>query len=114
MSNLALFNAPKTGAVLAVGGSEAAPVAEAIGPAPMASDAATDGTAAPSRIGRFEVTREWTTFSWLCPPCVQEKEAEGARVKRIGDLPPDFGCDRCELRRQGQLRTTTNETKDAA
>lgn len=103
MSTLALFDVSKTGAARAVGGSAAAPVAAAVEQVTPANDAEMAATAEPSRIGRFEITHACTTFSWLCPPCVKEKEAEGARVKRIGDLPPDFGCDRCELRRQGQL-----------
>lgn len=103
MSTLALFDVSKTGAARAVEVSAAVPSASAIEPAPPANDAATVAQPEPSRIGRFEITHACTTFSWLCPPCVKEKEAEGARVKRIGDLPPDFGCDRCELRRQGQL-----------
>lgn len=49
-------------------------------------------------IGVYRLTREWSTYGWLCPRHVVERKAERWTCERIGEV--DGACQDCEIERQ--------------
>ena len=48
-----------------------------------------------STVGIYRLTREWSTWAWLCARHVVERKAERWTAQRIGDVS-GFDCDDCE------------------
>lgn len=53
----------------------------------MSQDANKD----PSAIGIYRVTRQWTTYVWLCLLHVATRVADGWTCERTGDVDGDCG-----------------------
>lgn len=60
-------------------------------------------------IGIYRLTREWSTYGWLCARHVEVRRFARWSLERIGDV--DGGCQDCEFEAQADpaYRTPTPE-----
>lgn len=49
----------------------------------------------PSSVGIYRLTREWSTFAWLCARHLAARVAERWTAERTGNVRW-FGCDDCQ------------------